>query len=227
MTDLAPGQESAVARRTRRAPSLRVCVGSPAGLWSRMWSVTAAGAGPRRRVEIRPGPGPWVVTHTTRRDGWQVRVPGDTAEQHGLSGLPQAPVLAQEVAAVAPGWHVGLVLLIPRIALTRPGPPGTAGTTLPAPERGRCAQVTVMLGEPDAAPLALGPAQDAGAALTEDGARVQLLAGQATLVPELARHLVRTRQHLAECALPEPRRPAFVRLRTVAGLDVVADLGAV
>ncbi|MBW0101344.1 hypothetical protein [Pseudonocardia sp. KRD291] len=208
---------------------LQVAVCSRAGLRSGVWSVVPV-RDTERAVAVGPERGAATATASAPRPrcaGWEVRIPPDTAAQRGLDPARCGPAACRPVLAPASGWTVGLVLLVPLFALTLTAPPTRSrARVLHEPAPGRCVQVMVALGEPDAEPLVLPPALDAGSLTGRDGTRIQLWSGQTTLAPELTRHLVRLRRELAATAPAEPgRTAAFARLGGDAGVDVVADLG--
>lgn len=228
MTDLAAGppRERRAARPARPRP-LRLTITSPAGLRSPVWTVSPSREADRR-ISIAPQRCSWTTTHTSWRGGWRVEVPGDTGERHGLADLRPAPDLGQQLDTRASGWHVGLVLLIPTCALAPAASPVGAGVrAVPAPEPGRCTQITVLLCEPHAAGLTIAGSRR-GDGLLAHGDGFQVWKGQAALPPTTTRHLLRVRRHLAGVAPPEPGGlPAFTRFRTPDDVDVVADLGLV
>lgn len=209
------------------APALRLGVGSPAGLHSAVWTVTLA-RDTDQTISIAPERACPAISHTSCHGGWQVRVPVDTAEEHRLLGLSPAPELGQQLGPPAAGWHVGLILLIPTFVLTPTAHPiGAAVTRLPAPEPGRCTQITVLLGESNTADLDVTAPLEAGS-LVAQRAGLQLWKGQTALPPDMTRHLMRTRQQLVDIASPRPRQlPAFTCFRTAGGVDVVADVGPI
>ncbi|MDQ4115394.1 MAG: hypothetical protein M3235_00365 [Actinomycetota bacterium] len=217
---------------------LRVRIGSVAGLRSQIWTVVTAGD---RGCGVSVGPehDPCPTSRVRSQCGWTIYLPDDTGAHYELEDRPAAPELGRFLGSPAPGWHVGVVLLIPAVALAaRPGGTGTGVVALPTPPPGRCSVVTVLLGDPhcaalgDAAARAPGPFADTGSLLAACG-QVQVWRGQTILAPELSRHIIRTRQRLAEIAPAEPRRlPAYSRFHADSGIDgcgvdVVIDLGSV
>ncbi len=206
-------------------PPLRLVVGSAAGLRSQVWTI-AHTRGHNRELIVGPEDCSWATSHPSVRAGWTVRVPADTAEEHSLADLPAAPDLPQQLDPPAPGWEIGLILLIPRVALAPVGPRNGV-TVVPAPEHGRSAQITVLLAQPHAAEHGISDSPAAGSLLTDtDG--LQIWKGQTALPPDLAYHLILVRQHLIEIAPPEPRElAAFSRLDTTSGVMVLVDLGLV
>lgn len=208
---------------------LQVAVCSRAGLRSGVWSVAPVHDA-ERAIEIGPERGAGAPEMRTHHGSWEVRVPPDTAQLHGLEDpVHRGPEVVAPVHAPAPGWTVALVLLIPVFALTSAAPPARSrARVLPEPALGRCTQLMVTLGEPDAEPLVLPPALDAGSLTGHDGTRIQLWGGQTMLEPELTRHLVRLRGRLAATVSPGPGRTAvFARFRAGTGVGVLADLGTI